>query len=884
MIEPPTKQNFSRNPMLMLAVFFGAGISLGGPGRGLLVPAALCAILIILCVLAKQWKFVVLPLLFVPLGMICSEIERLSVAADRIKTVYADRLIESHEPVEIVGSLYGFPEPAYGGSFITLHVSQLTFREAVQSASGRVRLFVLRHEGDADVDLRHGSVIRVACRLEREDRFLNPGVASRIMMLDQQGIDAVATVKSRLLIEELGTDPVFMPLSWAFELRHHLLQKFREMFSARTAGVMTASLLGDKHFLDRDTAEVFREGGTFHVLVISGLHITFIGAMTLWFVSFFTRRLVWQALLATSFLWAYTFAVGAEVPVVRASIMFSLVLLARLVYRDASLINALGSCSLVLLVWRPSDLFSASFQLTLVSVAAIVCCAFPLIEKLRAIGSWSPTRETPLPPRIGPWLRRPCEFLYWNEGEWRIRSKRNIWTAGLFKFPQVGLLFGQGVKTVAAYLFEGLLVSLIVQVWMLPVVVIYFHRVSPPGLFLNLWVGALLALESFAAVAAVIASAVSIWIAAPLIVLTEVLNTLMLSAPTAVSALQIADIRIPVYPGNAKIIYVLYGCSVAYAAIALLRWQPFSISSPNVVSLRPWIPAGLAIAFGAIIITHPFSSPAADGRLRIDFLDVGQGDAALITFPDGQTMLVDGGGQADYNRGGGPDFESDRPRIGEAVVSEFLWQKGYSRVDYIVATHADADHMQGLVDVARNFSVGVLVLGDDRGNDPDLMGLMAVVDKNRVPVQVVDRGDSFYIAGVDVSVLNPTSDGTSSMKSSNDRSVVLLLKFDDRRFLLSGDIERHAESDVVTAGPVVADVIKVAHHGSRTSSTQIFVDSIQASVAVISVGRRSQFGHPHAEVVERWSARGATVMKTGEKGTITVETDGMGLEIRTFLQ
>ena len=158
---------------------------------------------------------------------------------------------------------------------------------------------------------------------------------------------------------------------------------------------MIASLLGDKYFLDKDTADLFREGGTFHILVISGLHITFIGGLLLLFIRRLTRNRWTQFIVTMRVLWAYTLAVGADVPVVRAAIMFTIVLYSYVIYRQGSLLNSLGVCGLILLVWRPSDLFNPSFQLTFVSVAAIVAMAYPLIETCErsAAGRQPPQRR-----------------------------------------------------------------------------------------------------------------------------------------------------------------------------------------------------------------------------------------------------------------------------------------------------------------------------------------------------------------------------------------------------------------------------------------------------------------------------------------------------------
>ena len=886
-IQRQRQRDFSRHPVFVLALYFACGIALRHADVIGVGGAAIATAFIIAFSGARpRLARFILPIVFVPLGSFSCEIQTRSVAGDRIKRIYDEGRIDPNEPVEIEGLLLRSPEPAYGGSFLRLRVERLVSKGHEQTASGDVRFFMFTDDEATAaeyerLDLNYGSVVKIACRLEREERFLNPGVASRIEMLDRQGIDAVGTIKSPLLVEKIGEESVFLPLLWAFDLRRELIASFRTNLSAESAGVMIASLLGDSHFLDRQTAETFRDGGTFHVLVISGLHITFIGGLTLWLVSFFTGRIVLQSVIASSFLWAYTFAVGADLPVLRASLMFSFLLLSRVVYRETSLLNALGLCTLLLLVWRPGDLLTASFQLTFVSVTAIVGCAFPLIEKLRAIGKWYPTTSAPLPPRVPEFMRRACEFLYWNEAAWRIENRRQIWSANLFKSPYLGWLEAPNLKAVAAYIVEGLLVSLIVQIWMLPLVVVYFHRVSPAGVLLNLWVGVFLALESFAVIAAVCVNAVSTWLAAPLFGVTEILNSLMMTLPASLSVVELAGFRLPVYSGALKLFYGAYAAAVAITAVRLFPWDPFSTALSRRIDR-------LAVAFGIfvvllalVIVIHPFSTPRPTGRFRIDFLDVGQGDSALITFPNGETMLVDGGGRVDYRENDDRSFEPDMPRIGEAVVSEFLWEKGYSHIDYMVATHADADHMQGLVDVARNFGVGTLILGSTANGD-EYAELRDVTDRRHVPILVVNRGEQLQIGEARIEVLNPSFEG--GVRSGNNNSVGFRVTFASRKFLLTGDIERATEVELTSDGrdDLSADIVKVPHHGSRTSSTEDFVERVRAGVAVISVGRRSRFGHPHPEVVRRWGNSGADVRTTGERGTITVETDGDEIVIRTF--
>lgn len=899
MAESIPPKRFSSFPLLWLAICFALGIFAAKtfPIR--------VEILLVTCVTSavaagllarREFSFAFVAIAFVAAGSTTFSLHQGGVSADRLKRIYDEQQIASGEPVKIMGTLIGNREAAYDGFFITIETESVSHRGSGSNASGRLRLFAPISSSEmgedyASMDLRSGSKVRVACNPVRAENYQNPGVLSRKELLDWQDLDATATLKSPLLIEKLGDGSTWNPVSSVYSVREGLIAEFRAKFSGPTAGVMIASLLGNKHFLDKNSAEVFREGGTFHILVISGLHITFIGGILLLLVRIFTRNKLTQFVVVSSILWLYTIAVGLEVPVVRASLMFTILLFSYVIYRSSSLVNSLGACALILLVWRPQDLFGPSFQLTFVSVAAIIVMGFPLIEKLRSIGAWTPTLEAPFPPSVPQWLKRFCETIYWREEAWRIEAKRNIWSAKLFKSPYRRMTGLEAVQNIAAFIFEGLLISLIVQLWLLPFLVVYFHRVSIFSVFLNLWAGIFIALESFSALIAVGFSLVSDALAFPFIKLTEFFNWMLIAFPGLFVQMDWASFRLPIYTGWPGAIYAIYLVPVLMLGYAVYNWNPFSMPGER-AAIRLHLQtvygfAVLVLALGVVIIFHPFSSPRPDGRLHIDFLDVGQGDSALITFPTGETMLVDGGGRIRYKSRDDEDdetFEPDVPSIGESVVSEFLWEKGYSRIDYVVATHADIDHMQGLYDVAGNFRIGTALVGRSPINDPDFAGLADVLQRRSVPTATITRGEVLDFGGATVEVLYPEATNDADAVSDNDHSVVLRIKMGNRSFLLTGDIERQAESEIVASGfPLNADLIKVAHHGSRTSSTQEFIDAVGAKYAVIPVGRSSVFGHPHPEVVERWRAAGATVMSTGEKGMVSITTDGTDLEITTIV-
>lgn len=786
-----------------------------------------------------------------------------------------------------------------------LDSQKIIFREKERNVSGIVRLFAPIRDHSIKVEysrlnLRFGSRIRVAVNLKRGEKFLNPGGISYKKILDQKGIHAVALIKSPLLIEVLDEIKGFSLFAFIFELRNDLIRDIKNKFDISTSGILIASLFGNRYFLTKETAEIFLDGGIFHILVISGLHITFIGGLVLLCVRKFTRSRFFQFLITTTALWSYSFAVGAETPVVRAALMFSILLFSQVLYRKGTILNALGACVLVILLWRPNDLLNQSFHLTFASLVGIIMVSFPLIEKLRLIGNWSPQSSSPFPPKVSKQLKTFCETLYWSERKWMKTLSENVWDCNLFKSHYSNWLEMRGLQKSLRWAFEGILVTIAAQVFILPFLIVYFHRLSLFAVIINLWASIFIVLQNLTALIALAFSKISSALALPIIKLTEIFNWLMLFLPKILTSYDLAVVRVPIYSGYMKAIYVLYFFPLIFLTIILNRWNPFKDGSKDInkTSRSPFFSRSkivclnlfLLTAFFIIIVFHPYNSPKANGKLTVYFLDVGQGDSAFIKFPNGETMLVDGGGRRMFRKrfvegkdGRQVFFESDTQRIGETVVSEFLWEKGYSKIDYILVTHADADHIQGLVDIAKNFKIRYAFIGIDSKENESFAEFLSVIRKKHINLVRLLRGYHFEVGGVKIEVLNPAPNRLTVKSFSNNNSIVFRLAFGKRKLLFTGDIEKETEKSLMqNISCLKADVVKVAHHGSRTSSTKEFIDSVKAEYAIISVGRRSPFDHPHQEVVKRFQEAGTKVLTTGERGTITISTDGKNLEAQTL--
>jgi len=409
-------------------------------------------------------------------------------------------------------------------------------------------------------------------------------------------------------------------------------------------------------------------------------------------------------------------------------------------------------------------------------------------------------------------------------------------------------------------------VSVSVQLMLLPLMIVYFHRISLASLVLNIIVSLLLAALVVVALLALLTAQ------APLFKLADAINWLMVHSVDPFSNSGWATFRLPEYSGSASLIYTVYYLPLLVLVIALLHWRPMALQAERRCKLHRYVLplTCVQLLLLAILILYPFSSRRTQYDLRIDFLDVGQGDSVLVTMPDGTTLLVDAGGNT---------MDSTR-RIGETVVSEYLWWRGLSEIDYVLATHADADHIDGLNDVLKNFTVRSALIARRPVDDPEFAKFSQTLARTNTPSETIEAGDVIQFGDVIVNVFWPPAGGE---KSTNNNSVVLRIQYGERSILLTGDIEQATERALIASQQQLhADVIKVPHHGSKTSSTEAFVAATNPPFAIISVGRTSRFGHPHKEVVERWQSSGATVLTTGKSGTITVTTNGHDLIIKEF--
>jgi predicted membrane metal-binding protein len=362
--------NLARTPLLVLAGFLSAGILVGSFGHGQSRAALLSGIGLL--GFGWGWAFglalwsvvrnrltaasIFLAAAFFVCGTELSLVQNHPPPLNRISRLYDQQIIRAGEPVELTGTITGQPEPAPQSFYLTLDAERIRIKGIESGAAGTVLLTArlssnqLKNEYDA-LELRHGARLRLLATMDREDNFRNPGVTPFTEYLERQGYDATGIIKSPLLIERLDDARVFLPLAWLYEWRELLQRRIYYLFSSETAGVLDAALLGNHYNISLSAAQRFRAGGTFHVLVISGQQIAFIGGLVLLLVCWFTKRRMLQATMAAALLWGYTIAVGADTSVARSAFMFTVVLLAPLVSRRVNTLNSLGGAAIVGIIY-----------------------------------------------------------------------------------------------------------------------------------------------------------------------------------------------------------------------------------------------------------------------------------------------------------------------------------------------------------------------------------------------------------------------------------------------------------------------------------------------------------------------------------------------------
>lgn len=392
------------------------------------------------------------------------------------------------------------------------------------------------------------------------------------------------------------------------------------------------------------------------------------------------------------------------------------------------------------------------------------------------------------------------------------------------------------------------------QLGVLPVIAFTFNRVTFSSFFLNLPAIPLVAVLMAAGYVFFLAAFVSGALAAGFAAGLGAGLKLFVVIAGLLDPLRFLSYRIP--SPHPVLVAAYYALLLAF--LTPLKTKP----------IKAALGAGFAAVF-LVIVSYPFPPDSSPG-LRMTFLDVGQGDSILVEFPGRRKMLVDGGG-----------VPGDAFDIGERVVSPFLWRKGIKTIDHLVLTHGHPDHLNGLKAVVRNFRIREFHEAVRDAEDPSYLEFKRLLSP-RTEQTLWVKGESLREGDVLVEVLHPEARRIEAARTDNDLSIVLRLSWREFSCLLASDIGASTEEDLVNGVPELAsDLLKVPHHGSRTSSSLPFIQAVRPAIAVLTAGSGNRYGLPNEDVLVRFRNAGVRLLRTDKDGAVEITSDGRTITIRT---
>lgn len=763
----------------------------------------------------------------------------------------SNKQIQASTSLQMIGSITEPPDIDGDRVRFTLAAYEIEIMPKISSTNKEKLAVQLTLATEDEISIaktwQRGDILSFSGVLEKPNTATNFEGFNYRLYLQKQGIHWIVKVEGAsavTLLEKESFSPLaFLALVDLF--RQHIGSIIDELFPDWQGGYMKGLLIGITDDLSSDKYNQFTNLGMTHILAISGTHV----AINIGLVFGLLRLLkVTRERAYSTVFWLlpiYVFMTGFSPSVIRAGLMtmLGIFLLKRGLFKDG--LNTLSAVAFVMLIWQPYYLFNISFQLSFAVTAGIIIFT----------------------PFIKP-------YLLWLPS--KIRGGIAItFAAELISFPLTLYYFNQYS-----------LLSMLANVALVPII----SAVALPLGTISLLLGSLwLPLGK--------------WLA----FIVQWLNLATFSITKWLSELS----GFMTYWKSPSMLWLLFYYVMLYLMFYLPQRRNLEISS-NLHSYDDTVPleavninrerdkiqhvfkAGHYAFFmtGFIIMLVIAYQPLnQQGIGYVQFTDVGQGDCILITTPSGLNVLVDGGGTVSFRK----PKDAWRTRkvpyeVGEKTVVPLLKKRGIHTLDIVIMTHADQDHIGGLQAVLSHFPVRALVMNGSLAKSKTLTKLLETALAKDIPIYSAYRGMGLALdplTSIDFVYPKAEHDGTLPIiKDQNHQSIVFYLTMDGVRFLFTGDMDIAAENAImaVEKSPekLQADVLKIAHHGSKTSTSVDWLKVIKPKLTVISVGRRNSYGHPYPKVVQHIDEQGIPIYRTDQNGEVQMRIAGGQLSIRTY--
>lgn len=681
-------------------------------------------------------------------------------------------------------------------------------------------------------------------------------------------------------------------LRWTDAVRHKLGGKLDELYGGIHAGYMKGLVIGNRDDLDPDTFMEFSRLGLTHILAISGMHVAVVVGCLLFICT--TLRMTRETSL-TVVMWlipVYVLLTGASPSIVRAGIMGMIGLYAarRRLLKDG--LHILSVAVLAMLLWNPYFLVNVSFQLSFIVTAGLMIFVPKLMPLLTFLPRW--LAGTVGVTVVAQLISFPLTIHYFNQVS-LISVFANMLLVpviSLVVLPlgMVSLLMGWVWMRGAGWLAA-------VTEWLNQMTFRIVEWMNGSSVFMTLWPSPSIA-----------------WILCYFVLLYALLSILKKSSENREGERSESDDTVPLEGripldrrGSLSRATGMFPLVDRWAGA--LRWRGFLRASDYIE--RYATRSAIVLLSGALglLLYGGYQSPSMHGAGLVQFLDVGQGDSILVTTPEGKHILIDGGGTVNFRKEKDTWKQRKSPyEVGAKVVVPLLKKRGVHQLEAVIMTHGDQDHIGGFQAVLQEIPVKSVVFNGTLTDSASFRKLMLTAVQQRIPIYEAgfDRDVWKLDRHTEIQFLAPIFPESGEIikplpliKEQNHASLVFVLQMNGSRLLFTGDTdqaaehnillhleERSSQDDVVSrraAAENRIDVMKVAHHGSKTSTSALWLNAWKPKAAVISAGVNNMYGHPHPDVVGRLERSSTLIYQTNLHGEIQMRIKDGHIETRTKL-
>ena len=706
-----------------------------------------------------------------------------------------------------------------------------TYKIKLLKGKNKNKCLYLKIDKKQEVNLEYGDKIFITGEFQEPQGMRNEGGFNYKEYLKSLNIYGSVKAKNIKVIEQ-NKGNIFM--NFTYKISDEIKENIEEFMGEKYSGLLIGLLLGDSSKIDENMEENFKITSLTHILAVSGAQVSYIIVAM---YSLLKRKIGIQKtrVVIIASLIFYMTLTGFSPSIVRAGIMGIILMISGLVFRKNDIINSIAISLFFMLVYNPFLLENVGLQLSYLGTIGIIGFNKTIILILKNI---------------------------------QIRNRK--WK---YKINRKLILLISKIKEILA-------VTMSASLAVVPVMIYHFNLFGTYFLITNLLASIIIGPITLLGTLLVIISFISINIAKVLSYILKFLIDILLFI-SSFSKLPISKIYIPT--PTITFIIIIYLSLI----ISLFIYKVFHERNPNTTILRVRNLLALVkykfkqnrddvikkIIIISIIISLCMIFIPRD--LQINFVDVGQGDSTFIITPKNKTILIDGGGS---NTG---SFD-----VGENTLLPYVLDKGYNKIDFMIISHFDSDHVGGLLTILEEIKVEKILIAKQEEQSENYKRFLNIVKEKNIPVIIGKEGDKINIEkDLYLDILFPESEQIEE-NMINNNSLVFNMHYNNFSMLFTGDIEEIAEKriiEITNKSRLKADIIKVPHHGSKTSSTRELLEIVLPKIALIGVGKDNLFGHPSSETIDKLDELEIKTYRTDINGEIMINVNKSGIRrIRTI--